>query len=49
MERAVYFVSPSNILRIGLEPIWNSAGDAIFGILGGMAAWYLIERKLHWV
>jgi hypothetical protein len=49
MERAVYFVSPSNILRIGLEPIWNSAGDAIFGILGGMAAWYLVERKLHWV
>jgi len=49
MERAVYFMSPNNMLRIGLEALWNSAGDAIFGIFGGMAAWYLIERKLHWV
>jgi hypothetical protein len=49
MERAVYFMSPNNMLRIGLEAVWNSAGDAIFGIFGGMAAWYLIERKLHWV
>jgi hypothetical protein len=49
MERAVHFMSPSNMLRIGLEVPWNSAGDAIFGIFGGMAAWYLIERRLHWV
>jgi hypothetical protein len=48
-ERAVYFISPSNIMRIGLEPLWDSAGDVIFGILGGMMAWYLMERRLHWV
>jgi hypothetical protein len=49
MERTVYFMLPNNMLRIGLEAVWSSAGDAIFGIFGGMAAWYLIERKLHWV
>jgi hypothetical protein len=49
MERAVYFTLPTNMLRIGLEAVWNSAGDAVFGIFGGMAAWYIIERRLHWV
>jgi len=42
-------MSPNNVLRIGLEAPWNSVGDAIFGVFGGMAAWYLIEGKLHWV
>jgi len=49
MERAAHFMAPNNMLRIGLETLWNSAGDAIFGIFGGMVAWYLLERKLHWV
>jgi len=49
MERVAYFMAPNNMLRIGLETLWNSAGDAIFGIFGGMVAWYLLERKLHWV
>jgi len=49
MEQAVHFISPTNILRIGFEPLWNSAGDVIFGVFGGLAAWYLMEHKLHWV
>jgi hypothetical protein len=49
MERATYFTARNNMLRIGLETPWNSAGDAIFGIFGGMVAWYLLERRLHWV
>ena len=49
MERVAYFMAPNNMLRIGLDTPWNSAGDAIFGIFGGMVAWYLLERKLHWV
>lgn len=41
MEQTVHLISPSNILRIGFEPLWNSTGDVIFGVLGGMTAWYL--------
>jgi hypothetical protein len=48
MERAVYFVSPNNPLRVGLESIWNSVGDIVFGIIGGIVAWYLLEHKLRW-
>jgi len=48
MERIVYFMSPNNVLRVGLECVWNSVGDVVLGILGGMIALYLIERKLHW-
>ncbi|MEM3623277.1 MAG: hypothetical protein QXR76_05865 [Candidatus Bathyarchaeia archaeon] len=48
MERAVYFVSPNNPLRVGLESVWNSVGDVIFGVIGGIVAWFLIEHKLHW-
>jgi len=48
MERIVYFMSVNNAFRVGLECVWNSVGDLTFGILGGMIAWYLIERKLHW-
>jgi hypothetical protein len=31
-----------------LESIWNSVGDIIFGIIGGIVAWHLIEHKLRW-
>jgi len=48
MERVVYFISPTNVLRIGFESLWNSTGDIIFGILGGMLAWYLIEHRFRW-
>jgi hypothetical protein len=48
MERVVYFINPYNTLRIGLELAVNSAGDVVFGVLGGMAAWYILDRKLHW-
>jgi hypothetical protein len=48
MEQTVHFISPTNILRMGFEPLWNSAGDVIFGVFGGLAAWYLLEHKLHW-
>ena len=48
MERAVYFVSPNNPFRVGLESIWNSVGDIVFGIIGGIVAWYLLEHKLRW-
>jgi len=47
MERIVYFISPNNVLRVGLEVVWNSVGDVIFGILGGMIACYLLS-KLRW-
>ncbi|MGC8940312.1 MAG: hypothetical protein ACP5KU_07450 [Candidatus Bathyarchaeia archaeon] len=48
MERAVYFVSPNNPLRVGLESVWNSVGDVIFGVIGGIIAWFLIEHQLRW-
>lgn len=47
-ERSVHFLSPANTFRIGAEPLWNITGDMVFGIIGAMVAWYLIERKLHW-
>ena len=46
-KQTVHFISPTNILRMGFEPLWNSAGDAIFGVFGGLATWYLMEHKLH--
>ena len=48
MERTVYFVSPNNPLRVGLESVWDSAGDIVFGVIGGIVAWYLIGHKLRW-
>lgn len=48
-ERSVYFVSPTNVFRVRAEPLWNVTGDMISAILGGMLAWYLINRKLKWV
>lgn len=48
LERTIYYIEPNNTLRIGLETAINSTGDVIFGIIGGIVAWYLLERKLHW-
>jgi hypothetical protein len=48
VERIIYFIQPTNVFRIGLEFVGNSFGDVVFGILGGMIAWQLIENKLHW-
>ncbi|UCE44446.1 MAG: hypothetical protein JSV57_02920 [Candidatus Bathyarchaeota archaeon] len=48
MERAAYFVSPSNVLRIGPESPMNIFGDMIFDIIGGIIAWVLINCKLKW-
>ena len=48
MERAAYFVSPANVLRIGLEAPVNIFGDMIFNIIGGLVAWVLISYKLKW-
>lgn len=48
MERVAYFASPFNLLRIGAEPLWNIFGDMVFDIIGGMAAWALINHKLKW-
>lgn len=48
LERAVFFVSPGNLLRIGAESLWNTFGDVIFDIIGGMTAWVLINFKLKW-
>ncbi|UCC33195.1 MAG: hypothetical protein JSW53_05340 [Candidatus Bathyarchaeota archaeon] len=48
MERAAYFVSPSNVLRIGPESPMNIFGDMIFNIIGGIIAWALINCKLKW-
>jgi hypothetical protein len=48
-ERVVYLVSPVNTFRIGFEPLWNATGDIVFGVTGGMVAWYLIKYKLKWL
>ena len=48
MERAAYFVSPANVLRIGLEAPFNILGDMIFDIVGGLVAWVLISYRLKW-
>ena len=48
MERVAYFVSPANVLRIGLEAPVNIFGDMIFDIVGGIIAWVLISYKLKW-
>jgi hypothetical protein len=48
-ERVVYLMSPVNVFRVGLEPPWKSIGDVVFGVTGGMAAWYLVKRKLKWL
>ncbi len=48
-ERLVYLVSPVNVLRIGIEPPWNTIGDIVFGVSSGIAAWYLLKYKLKWV
>ena len=38
-ERSVHFISPVNVFRVGEEPLWNTYGDIIFAIFGGMIAW----------
>jgi hypothetical protein len=48
-ERAVYFESPVNAFRIGLEQFWNTFGDIVSAIIGGIAAWYLAKCKLKWL
>jgi len=48
-ERAIYLISPINALRIGLEPLWNTTGDIVSAIIGGIAAWYLIKCRLKWI
>jgi hypothetical protein len=48
MERAAYFVSPANVLRIGLEAPVNIFGDMVFDFIGGIIAWMLISYKLKW-
>ena len=47
-ERAVHYVSPVNVFRIGLEPLWNVFGDLAVAIGGAMAAWYLFTHKTRW-
>lgn len=47
-ERSVHFISPTNVLRIGMESLWNICGDIVFAILGALIAWYLITHKLNW-
>ncbi|MEM3550167.1 MAG: hypothetical protein QXN87_09080 [Candidatus Bathyarchaeia archaeon] len=44
LEYFVYYLSPYNPLRFRSENLWNSVGDVIFGILGGMTA-YTAENK----
>jgi len=48
IERVAYYVSPTNVLRIGAEPVWNIFGDLIFDVIGGIMAWILIRHKLKW-
>jgi hypothetical protein len=48
-ERVVYFAAPINAFRIGLEPLWNTIGDVVSAIIGGIVAWYLAKRKLKWL
>ncbi len=45
LERTVYFISPVNVFRVGMEPLWNIFGDAFVVIIGGMAAWYILAYK----
>jgi hypothetical protein len=47
-ERAVHFVSPVNVFRIGLEPLWNVFGDLVVALCGAMTAWYLFTHKTRW-
>jgi hypothetical protein len=47
-ERIVYFASPDNMFRVGMEPLWNIIGDIAFGIAGGMIACYILTRKTKW-
>lgn len=49
LERSIHFVSPANVLRIGIEPVWNISGDMFSGIFGAMIAWYLLTHKLKWL
>ena len=48
IERAAYFISPANLLRIGPESPFNILGDMFFDIIGGIVAWVLIKSKLKW-
>ena len=48
IERAAYFVSPANLLRIGAEAPLNIFGDMVFDIIGGLMAWALINYKMKW-
>jgi hypothetical protein len=45
LEYSVYCLSPYNPLRFRSESLWNTSGDIIFGILGGMTAYYTAENK----
>jgi hypothetical protein len=46
MEGTVHFISPVNVFRVNGEPLWNSCGDLLFAVCGGMIAWYLFTNKL---
>lgn len=48
-ERIVHFVSPINMFRVGMEPLWDIIGDIVFTIVGGIAAWYLVKYRLKWL
>jgi len=48
-EKVDYLLSPANVFRIGMEPLWNTIGDIVFGVAGGMVAWYLVKCKLKWL